>query len=78
MGTKGRLRRCFPGPAIAINQDRITNASFRETLAKLLAQLDAETPLEVWPVVSKARTNAIETRDTVDPRLVAEMLMGLL
>jgi hypothetical protein len=40
--------------------------------------LDAETPLEVWPVVPKARTNAIETRDTVDPRFVTEMLMGLL
>jgi hypothetical protein len=78
MWTKGRLRRCFPGPVIAINRDRITNASFREPLVKLLAQLDAETPLEVWPVVSKARTNTIETRDTVDPRFVTEMLMGLL
>jgi hypothetical protein len=78
MGTKGRLRRCFPGPAITISGERIANDNFRKPFAQLVAQLDAETPLEAWRVVSKARSGAIETRDTVDPRFVTEMLMGLL
>ena len=28
IGTRGRLRRCFPGPAVAIGQDRIADTSF--------------------------------------------------
>ena len=46
MGTKGRLRRCFPGPAMTICRDRIADASFLEPLAELLTKLDAETHKE--------------------------------
>ena len=78
IGTRGRLRRCFPGPAVAIGQDRIADASFLKPLTELLVKLDAETPEEVLPIVTKAHSKVIETRDTVHPRFVTEMLTGML
>jgi len=78
IGTRGRLRWCFPGPAVAISQDRIADASFLEPLADLLAELDAETPEEAWPIVTKAHSKVIETRHTVHPKFVTEMLTGIL
>jgi len=78
IGTMGRLRRCFPGPAVAIGQDRIADASFVESLSELLTKLDAKTPKEVWPIAKKAHSKVIETRDTVHPRFVTEMLTGIL
>lgn len=78
IGTRGRLRRCFPGPVIAIGQDRIADASFLESLAELLVKVDAETPEEVLPIAKKAHSKVIETRDTVHPRFITEMLTGIL
>ena len=78
MATRGRLRRCFPGPAVAINQDRIADASFLKPLVELLVQLDAETPEEVLPTTTKAHSEVTETRDTSHPRFVTEMLTGML
>jgi hypothetical protein len=78
IGTKGRLRRCFPGPALVVDQDRILDARFLEPLVELITQLHAETPQEVLPIVKKARSNVVETRDTVNPRFVNEMLTGIL
>lgn len=78
IGTKGRLRRCFPGPAVAIGQERIADTSFLEPLAELLANLDTETPEEVCSTTKKAGSEVIEVRNTVHPRLVTEMLTGIL
>lgn len=47
IGTRGRLRRYFPGPARTIRGDRLADSSFLISFAELVAQLDAETPLEV-------------------------------
>ncbi|KAI9789614.1 MAG: hypothetical protein M1816_005923 [Peltula sp. TS41687] len=33
IGTKGRLRRCFPGPAVVVSRDRIADPNFRQSLA---------------------------------------------
>jgi hypothetical protein len=75
---RGRLRRCFPGPAVAIGRDRIADASFLKPLIELLVKLDAETSEEVLPIVTKAHSKVVETRDTVNPRFVTEMLTGML
>jgi hypothetical protein len=76
--TKGRLRRCFPGPAVAIGQDRMADASFLKPLTELLVKLDAKTPEEVLPNVTKSHSKVIETRDTMNPRFVTEMLIEML
>ncbi|KAF3484464.1 uncharacterized protein GIQ15_03788 [Arthroderma uncinatum] len=75
---KGRLRRCFPGPAVLVEHDRLADTGFRATLTQLLSRLDAETHEEVIPIVMKAKSEVPETRDTVDPRFVTEMLTGIL
>jgi len=76
--TGGRLRRCFPGPAVAIGRNRMADASFLQPLTELLVKLDAETPEEVLPIVTKSHSDVVETRDTVNPRFVTEMLTGML
>ena len=63
---------------MAISQDRIADASFLEPVVELLVQLDAETPKEVLPTTTKSKSTVVETRDTVHPRFVTEMLTGLL
>lgn len=78
MSTKGRLRRCFPGPAMIIGHDRMADATFLDPLTQLLAKLDAETPQEVVPITKKAGSEMPEIRDTVDPRFVTELLTGIL
>ena len=78
IGSKGRLRRCFPSPGVVIGQDLIANASFLEPLTELLAKLDVETPQEVLPIVKKAHSKVVESRDTVHPRFVTEMLTSIL
>lgn len=78
MTTKGRLRRRFPGPAVAVGQGRLVDPSFREALAQLLAELDANTPEEAWPVVVKAHSQTSEIRDSLHPKFITEMLTGIL
>lgn len=75
---KGRLLRSFPGPAIAVAHDIITDLTFRQAIAQLLTHIDANTPIEAWPTVTKARSVTIETREAVDPKVVTEMLTGIL
>ena len=78
MQTKGRLRRCFPGPAMAIAQGRIADASFLSPVVDLLVKLDVETPQQALPTVRKAGSQVVEIRDTVHPMFVTEMLTGIL
>jgi hypothetical protein len=78
MTTKGRLRRCFPGPVVAVGQDRFADPSFRKALAQLLAELDVNTPKEAWPVVVKAHSQTPEIRDSLHPKFITEMLTGIL
>lgn len=78
IGTAGRLRRSFPGPAIAIAADRVINPSFYKPFLEFLIRTDLETPSQVQPFSVKAQSRSNEIRDTVDPRLVTEMLTGIL
>jgi hypothetical protein len=75
---KGRLRRCFPGPVIAVGQDKIVDPSLREVLAQFLATLDVSTLKEAWPVVIKAHSQTPEIRDSIHPKFITEMLTGIL
>ena len=61
-----------------MGRDRITDASFLKPLIELLVKLDVETPEEVLPIVTKAHSKVVETRDTAHSRFVTEMLTGIL
>ncbi|KAI9808002.1 MAG: hypothetical protein M1827_007764 [Pycnora praestabilis] len=78
IATKGRLRRCFPGPAVAVDQDRFAKPSFRKALAQLLAGLNVNTPKEAWAVVVKAHSQTTKIRDSIHPKFITEMLTGIL
>lgn len=56
----------------------MADASFLKPMAELLARLDAETPGEVCQTTKKAGSRVVEVRETVQPRLVTEMLTGIL
>ncbi|KAA8563866.1 hypothetical protein EYC84_011881 [Monilinia fructicola] len=76
--TTGRLRRYFPGPAVAVPHSRINEGAFQEVLHQCIEELVRETPIIVQPRSVKANAVDIEIRDTVDPALVTSMLTEFL
>lgn len=78
IATKGRLRRSFPGPGIALDYETMAEPSFREALAELLVRLDTDTLIESIPVVSNTGSHTTEIRNTGHPMLVPEMLTSIL
>ncbi|TAQ90964.1 hypothetical protein B7494_g730 [Chlorociboria aeruginascens] len=78
MSTNGRLVRCFPGPAVAIKQDLMRDDGFRQELINFLAIMNVETQQECLPEIVRAGSTVVETRDTVHPRFITEMLTGIL
>jgi hypothetical protein len=41
IAAKGRLRCVYPGPAIAVSEDRVLDHAFREAFFELIFQLDS-------------------------------------
>lgn len=75
MTTPGRLRRYFPGPAIAISsQDHFQQRALQEALLQYIEGLVRGTPVSVHSKSFKANTSDIEIRNTIDPALVTGML----
>ncbi|KAK3346460.1 hypothetical protein B0T25DRAFT_633929, partial [Lasiosphaeria hispida] len=67
---EGRLRRLFPGPSATVSHGRVADATFCEPLAEALAKMDHERAPSEYP---HSREN-----QSADPRLVTEMIMGVL
>ena len=78
MGAKGPLVRVFPAHAVLLPKDIFTNKSFQKELAVRLSQMDAEDIDEMRPQIKKGGASMGEIRDTVDPKLVTDLLMTLL
>lgn len=78
MQARGRLIRCFPGPAISVLPERILDATFRQALVQCIIKLESEAIEEACPITIKAGKDHEETRDTRHPKFVTEMLMGIL
>lgn len=74
----GRLRRCFPGPAMEFSLDDMTNPAFSKAFAQFMTQLDTDTPAEALPLVTKANEKVVEVRDTVHPMFITQLMMGML
>lgn len=47
-----------------------TTEAMIETKGRLLTQLDAEMPNEVWSIATKAKSYVVETRDRVHSKLI--------
>ncbi|KAH7019555.1 hypothetical protein EDB80DRAFT_632634 [Ilyonectria destructans] len=76
--TRGRLQRQFPASAIAVPSDLFDNEDFRSVLGKTLVKMSQQPVEEMQPKVQKAKEIHNEERDTIDPRLVTELLVSFL
>ncbi|KAL9633457.1 MAG: hypothetical protein Q9164_004691 [Protoblastenia rupestris] len=68
----------FPGSAVAIPYSEFSSISFLENLAGFLEQASTESIKRFAASTNKAGSSAYESRDTVDPSLITQMLTTLL
>ncbi|PMB71344.1 hypothetical protein BM221_003811 [Beauveria bassiana] len=78
MSTQGRLRRRFPGSAVAIPMSIFDDEELHRALANTLATMDRQEISEMKPRVRKAGKQQIEERDTTDPGIVTDFLATIL
>ncbi len=78
LAAENALQRDFPGCAVTIPYSEFVKASFQDHLAAFLEQASTESIKRFAAHASKAGSFAYESRDTVDPSLITQMLMTLL
>lgn len=78
MSTKGRLRRCFPGPAITIPQELFDDTDLPSTIARALSMMSFQEGAGMTPTVRKSQNEVKENRDSTHPGLVTELLFSSL
>ena len=77
MKTEGKLLCSYPGPAIRVPVDTFTDESFLQELSSFLVQMDVDV-LDSTPTASKARSAVQEVRETVHPRYISGLLVGII
>ncbi|KAI9655268.1 MAG: hypothetical protein M1829_000681 [Trizodia sp. TS-e1964] len=78
IGTKGRLRRCFPASALSIKIATLMQDGCLSSLAHTVAKLSCQEVAEAKARVRKKGDLQIEERDTTNPRLVTDFLLTVL
>jgi hypothetical protein len=78
LASKNALRWNFPGSAVAIPISEYEKTCFQDELATFLEKASTESIKRFAAHTNKAGSFAFESRDTVDPALVTQMLMTLL
>ncbi|KAI1366807.1 hypothetical protein F5Y08DRAFT_112758 [Xylaria arbuscula] len=78
MKTKGRLRRSFPGAAVALEESDFRDRQFQESIAHTLAEMSKHPVEAVQPTVKKSGNLLHEDRDTNHPGMVSELFVGFL
>ncbi|KAI1500635.1 hypothetical protein F5X99DRAFT_429300 [Biscogniauxia marginata] len=78
MGTKGRLRRCFPASSVSIPIETYCNEGLRQALAYTIAKMGHQEVSEAKPKIREMGEVQIEERDTTDPYLVTDFLHTVL
>ncbi|KAH7021746.1 hypothetical protein B0J12DRAFT_773782 [Macrophomina phaseolina] len=78
LAAKSALQWDFPGVAVAVPYATFADASFQDSLTAFLEQCSTESIKRFAAHTAKAGSSAIETRDTVDPAMISQMLMTLL
>jgi hypothetical protein len=77
MTTMGKLLCSYPGPAIRVPTKLFIDECFLRELSSFLVQMDVDR-LDSTPTTSKAGSVVVEVRETVHPRYISELLMGIL
>jgi hypothetical protein len=78
LASKNALRWDFPGSAVVIPISEYEKTSFQDELATFLGRASTESIKRFAAHTNKAGSFAFESRDTVNPALITEMLMTLL
>lgn len=75
---EGGLRRFFSADAVLISNFVFNDSHFRQELIHLLRKLNIEYVKKMTLTAKKAEHKSTESRDTINLRLVTEMLMTIL
>jgi hypothetical protein len=77
MKTEGKLLCSYPGPAIQVPIDTFMDECFLRELSSFLIQMDVDI-LDSVPTASKAGSVVYEVRESVHPRYISGLLVGIL
>ena len=77
MTTKGKLLCSYPGPAIQVPVDIFKDECFLQELSSFLVQMDTDC-LDSTPTSFKAGSAVYEVRESVHPKYISELLVGIL
>ena len=77
MKTEGKLLCSYPGPAIRVPVDTFMDDCFLQELSSFLVQMDVDI-LDSTPTASKAKSVVQEVRETVHPKYISGLLVGIL
>ncbi|KAI9833796.1 MAG: hypothetical protein M1819_003531 [Sarea resinae] len=78
LGSGNTLQWGFPGCAVAISFADFSDPSFQDNLVDFLDQASSESIKRFAARTDKAGSSAFESRDTVEPTLITQILMTLL
>lgn len=78
MSTNGKLKCSYPTSAVAVPNATFFDDSFLAELSGFLSQMDVDEIDDVTPKTKKAGVKVPETRNTVDPRYITQLLVAIL
>ncbi|KAI0836018.1 hypothetical protein F5Y06DRAFT_275036 [Hypoxylon sp. FL0890] len=78
ISTQGRLRRLFPGRAVAVPLETFQLREFQDTVASTLAKMSYQPAPDTKPKVRKGGKMHDEDRDTTHPKMVTELFSAFL
>ena len=77
MTAEGKLLCSYPGPAIQVPADTFMDQCFLRELSSFLVQMDVDN-LDSTPTTKKAGSVVYEVRESVHPKYISELLVGIL
>ena len=77
MTAEGKLLCSYPGPAIQVSAATFMDECFLRELSSFLIQMDVDV-LDSTPTTVKAGSVVNEVRETVDPKYISGLLVGIL
>ncbi|KAI1459754.1 hypothetical protein F4805DRAFT_420134 [Annulohypoxylon moriforme] len=78
MSTRGRLKRLFPGSALAIPLETFQLPTFRSAISHTLLKMSHQSARGTKSKVKKSGNMHDENRDTTHPKIVTDLLSALL
>ncbi|KAI1100553.1 hypothetical protein F4804DRAFT_348467 [Jackrogersella minutella] len=78
ISTEGRLRRFFPGSAVAIPLETFQLPTFQATVAHTLSKMNCQRAPDTKPQIKKGPHTLDEDRETTHPKMITELFSAVL